>query len=356
MSKSILYLLFPLSIFASPTGEKVVHGSARIERQPQLLEVKQDSARAIVEWDSFSLAGDETARFIQPGKDSAILNRVVGGNLSEIYGRMEGNGHVFLVNPNGVLIGESGRIDCGGFVAAGLDMDQQSFIENAPLQFEKGNGTVINLGQIQGGAGKVFLIGADVQNPGQASGEQGVYIQIGESSSVIVRTSVAELEQGVDNPYALAMNLDGRKEASVVRKENGRVFLDEQVSAAPAFTLVDVPGVPFADGGLYVEETLYSLQQMWSVIPERLWYQRFAILVNDAKFQSAMNTYSAHPLLMGSDPVTGLGGSSYYYLQNTVIGDPIRISDDYQQFFDSPYWKAPDQLQKLNNLQNKALK
>lgn len=357
MSKSIFLLLFPLSLMAAPSGGKVVHGDAKVaQRGANLTEVRQESSKAVVEWDSFSLAADEIARFVQPSSSSATLNRVVGGNLSEIYGRMEGNGHIFLVNPNGVLIGETGRINCSGFIASGLDVDQQSFLSGKPLVLEDGMGTVVNQGKIDGRDGKVYLIGADVKNSGKAAATQGVYIQIGNSPNVVVRTSVSQLEQSGDNLYALAVNQDAVKEAPYVRKELGRVFLEERVSEAPAFTLVDVPNVPFANGGLYVGETLYSLQQLWSVIPERLWYQRFAILLNQSRFKAAVKGYAARPLLIESDPIMGFGTSSYYSLQNTVSGDPIGMSDDYVQFLNSPYWKTPDELLQLNNLQNKAFR
>lgn len=349
MSKSILLLLLPVAIFAGPSGEKVVHGTAKIERHgSHILEVTQGSARAIVEWDQFSLSGDEVARFVQPGADSAILNRVVGGNLSEIYGRMEGNGHVFLVNPHGVLIGETGKIDCNGFLATGLNVENQSFLTEGPLSFEEGTGTVINRGQINAGGGKVFLIGADVQNPGVATGDQGVYIQIG---NVVVRAKASDLAD-LENPYALAVKRVERKDAYFVRKEKGRVFLEEEVfSAAPKFGFVDVGPVPFSNGGLYVEETLNSLQQLGSVIPERLWYQRFAIFN-----KSVADKFPTHALFDDTYPTVSMGASRYYSLQNTVIGDPIRICDDYQEFLDSPYWKTPNGTEQLTNLQNKAKK
>jgi filamentous hemagglutinin family protein len=357
-SVSSLLVLFPFLVFAGPTGEKVVHGKAKVERPSNnLLEVTQEGPRAIVEWDQFSLGQDEVARFIQPNRDSAILNRVVGGNLSEIYGRMEANGHVFVVNPQGVLVGETGRIDCAGFVASGLNLGNESFIGGDTLTFDRGDGTVVNKGQIAAHGGKVYLIGADVRNEGVATADQGVFIQISnEASDVIVRTKAGMLENGVDNAFALAMNQDGMEDVTEMRIQNGRLFLGDEVSMAPAFQYVDVTGVPFANGGVYVEQTQNALQQLGSVIPERLWYQRFAILIDQNRFHATHKNLPGHANHFGLDAAVSVGESQYYFMQNTVSGDTIRINDDYQQFLDSPYWKNPIGMEKLTNLQNKVLK
>ncbi|HAF58520.1 MAG TPA: hypothetical protein DCL00_02930, partial [Opitutae bacterium] len=41
----------------------------------------------------------------QPNVDSAMLSRVIGDNLSEIYGTLNSNGQLYLINPNGILLG-----------------------------------------------------------------------------------------------------------------------------------------------------------------------------------------------------------------------------------------------------------
>ncbi len=52
----------------------------------------------------------EITRFIQNGADSAVLNRVTTGNSSEILGSLVSNGHVFLINPAGILVGRDGSV------------------------------------------------------------------------------------------------------------------------------------------------------------------------------------------------------------------------------------------------------
>src|SRR5438045_1623979 len=82
---------------ANPLGGIVVGGSAAIAGQgTPVLTINQASDRAIINWNSFSIGAGELTRFIQPGANSAVLNRVISGNPSAIYGTIQANGQVFL--------------------------------------------------------------------------------------------------------------------------------------------------------------------------------------------------------------------------------------------------------------------
>ena len=79
--------------------------------------VENNSQRSIVDWDSFSIGTGEVTTINQVTNDAAIMNRVTGGNISEIYGTLESNGQVYLINENGIMIGQDGLIDTNGFVS-----------------------------------------------------------------------------------------------------------------------------------------------------------------------------------------------------------------------------------------------
>src|SRR6185369_1444956 len=59
---------------------------------------------------------------------SAILNRVIGANPSDILGRLESNGRVFLVNPNGIVFGGASVVDVAGLIASTRDISNADFI------------------------------------------------------------------------------------------------------------------------------------------------------------------------------------------------------------------------------------
>ena len=89
---------------ALPTGESVVAGDVTVTRPTsQSMQINQATQKGIVNWNSFSIGSSEHVNISQLNSTSVLLNRVVGNNPSEIFGRLTANGQVFLVNPNGVL-------------------------------------------------------------------------------------------------------------------------------------------------------------------------------------------------------------------------------------------------------------
>ena len=114
---------------ANPTGGQVVAGSATIASgAPGTLNIFQQSSRAIVNWSGFSIAANETVNFVQPSASSVILNRVLGNDPSAIFGRLNANGTVMLVNPNGIVFGAGSRVDVGGLVASTANISDNDFM------------------------------------------------------------------------------------------------------------------------------------------------------------------------------------------------------------------------------------
>src|SRR5579872_6286884 len=107
-------------LFATlPQGEVVKAGEAAFHRESSLLNMTV-SDRAIIEWKSFSIGAGEEACFLQPSASSVVLNQVMGNLRSEILGRLQANGKVFLVNPHGVIIGQDALINTAAFLASTL--------------------------------------------------------------------------------------------------------------------------------------------------------------------------------------------------------------------------------------------
>ncbi len=235
---------------ANPTGGAVVAGAAEISGGAGTLTIQQATARAILHWDDFSIGAGELVRFVQPDAASATLNRVLGGNASSLLGSLEANGQVFLINPNGVLIGREARVDAAGFLASTLNVANEQFLAGGEMVFA-GDSTaaVQNLGAIDVQGGDIFLIARKVENRGTLSAESGtvglaagsevlittggdqrVFVRAGTLPGDVVNTgemaaATAELKAAGGNPYALAINNTGVVRANGTATRDGQIWL-----------------------------------------------------------------------------------------------------------------------------------
>ena len=110
---------FPAYIFALPQGGQVVAGQADITTpNAQNMQINQATQMAIINWQRFSIAAPEAVNFAQPNAAAIALNRVVGVDPSLIYGSLSANGNIWVINPNGLLVGATGKINVNSFTAS----------------------------------------------------------------------------------------------------------------------------------------------------------------------------------------------------------------------------------------------
>jgi filamentous hemagglutinin family protein len=253
LALAVACALGPAPLMANPSGPQVVSGSVSINAAPGVTTINQSSHRAIVNWQSFSIQPGETTRFNQPSSSAAILNRVVGGNPSQLLGNLSANGQVYLINPNGVLVGAGATIHTGAFVASTRDVSNIQFMQGGPLDFTGTSGAAItNLGSIHAAQGDVQLIAFTVDNQGNLGAPRGtaglssgthVLFAPADSQRILVRPeavnsggSVAnsgvisaaqvELKAAGGNPYALAVNAGGSISAISIDNVGGRIMLN----------------------------------------------------------------------------------------------------------------------------------
>ena len=113
------YVFLPTSMaWANPAGEQVVGGAATFHRQGNNLTVNQTTDRLAVNWQDFSIAAGERTHFSMPSAASVALNRVLGGNPSQIYGTLSSNGNIILVNNAGIFVGPGGVVNAASFVGS----------------------------------------------------------------------------------------------------------------------------------------------------------------------------------------------------------------------------------------------
>ncbi|MDR1577198.1 MAG: filamentous hemagglutinin N-terminal domain-containing protein, partial [Deltaproteobacteria bacterium] len=116
----VLALINPLPAMAAPYGGQVISGQAAIAQSGSVTNINQQTQKAAINWQGFSIGAKETVNFNQPSAQSLTLNRVIGNEKSLINGALNANGQVFLVNSNGVLFGKGASVNVKGLVASTL--------------------------------------------------------------------------------------------------------------------------------------------------------------------------------------------------------------------------------------------
>jgi len=176
-------LAWPLAAWAEPQGGVVKQGDATISVGGSQTTIDQRSGKAIIDWQKFGLDAHESAVFNQPGSNAIALNRVTGGDPSNILGAIRANGQVWLVNRNGVMFGKSATVDVHGLVATTADIPNASFMAddfNFSLPATDPAAAVVNEGTISfGERGLTALVGSNARNAGTIVGRLGSVVIAG---------------------------------------------------------------------------------------------------------------------------------------------------------------------------------
>ena len=97
--------------------------------QGNQMNLHQTTQNAIVTWDSFSIGANATVTIRGDHNNFNMLNYVTGSESSQIYGKLNSyvgdkqGGNIYLVNPNGVQIGNSAEINVGSLHIANKKID-----------------------------------------------------------------------------------------------------------------------------------------------------------------------------------------------------------------------------------------
>ena len=246
---------------ALPTGGQVTNGSGRLAQHGDTLTVTQQSQILSLNWLTFNIGSQSTVDFVQPDASAVAVNRIADTNGSQIFGHLDANGQVFLINPNGVLFGQGAQVNVGGLVASTLNVDD-SALGSGSLSFSgAGKGKITNLGTINvTGGGYVALLGNQVSNQGAIHAQLGSVALAGGSAvtlnfdgdklvSVRVDQSVLDalaqngqlieadggnvwMTAGArDSLLASAVNNAGTIDAQTVQNQNGHIVLTAGMDA-----------------------------------------------------------------------------------------------------------------------------
>lgn len=211
IGKKVLYAAISAALVsggvsANPTGAQIANGSVSIETSGAAMNIT-NSPNAIINWQGFSIGAGEITRFMQESSGSAVLNRVIGGSVSEILGQLQSNGRVFLINPNGLVIGGGASIDTAGFVGSTLNITDDDFLSGR-FHFQGDGGKIVNRGYIKASDnGEVVLIAPDVENNGVIETDNGEIILAAGREVILTSLDHEHISFRVQAPGDRVLNL-----------------------------------------------------------------------------------------------------------------------------------------------------
>lgn len=169
------------SVFAMPTGGKVVDGDVAgiVNGTVASGGTINVNSNALIDWTNFGIGKGETLNF-QFGQDYLnVINHVTGSEMSQLLGTLNAkNGNVYLINPNGILVGGGARIDAGSLILSTLNAtdDQLKSALNGGL-------TNLDLTSKAGSKGITIENGANIQ-VGPFLGLLGNKVQIADNVTI----------------------------------------------------------------------------------------------------------------------------------------------------------------------------
>ncbi len=258
----LLLFLFTQGLWANPSAPISKQGADVTGIGSATVTVTATSSTAVITWPNFSVNSGETVEFTSSIPSSTpyyVFNQVSGGPASQINGSIHStdNGNIYLVNPAGIIVGPTGTIATGAFVASTLDL-VGTFNPTAQMEFNVTSSTPIaqrvitNQGNITSFTGDVTIIGYRIVNSGQigaaltAAEAVGVDIVLQPASTdkVFIQTSSATtaantiglnqggtiqgqavVMKGDGHAYELAINLTGVVKTTLCTANNGQVII-----------------------------------------------------------------------------------------------------------------------------------
>lgn len=257
-----------------PTGGQIVYGAGVITSGQNVMDVTTATRNAIIRWDTFNLGPKATLNFKMPDNTSSVLNRVVGGGASYINGILNSNGHVYIVNQNGIYFGAGSQVNVGSLTATTLDnlanknietIYQNGILSNKTepvFSFADAVGVIdvakgANINTANGG--RVMLLAPDVTNSGIIKTPEGqtilaagktIYLStldkfaglLVEVSSGGTATNLGQIvaDHGNASLIGLAVNQQGTISASTSVRANGSIFLKaEQIGSKSGETNIN---------------------------------------------------------------------------------------------------------------------
>lgn len=219
-------------------------GSTMTQPDARTMHINQTTDKAIINWRGYSIEANETVKYFQPGSGSISLNRVTGADPSLIYGQISANGQVWVINPNGLLIGQNAKVNVGGFLGSTLNVSDKDFLSGnynfkatgSPLSAISNDG---NIHAADGGY--VVFVSPNISNSGNITANRG---SVNMASGDDVTLTFAN--NGLIN---LVINKETAKDAlgidnsGTITADGGQIIISAKVASDALKTVVNNTGV-----------------------------------------------------------------------------------------------------------------
>jgi filamentous hemagglutinin len=187
----------------------------------------------------FDILNGHTVNCVQGGANNNALFKVNSLDGTQIYGKFNSDGNIYLQDIRGIFIGPNGEFNANQSVLSTLNIDNgdwQDFITGIAdqLPFARGSGDPISSVENEGAITaltNVYLVGSSVINRGTVTASDLVVMAAGENvylkqngSNVVVEVSVS---QGYTRPYDRVVDNGGSQGtgAGTITANDGKVIL-----------------------------------------------------------------------------------------------------------------------------------
>lgn len=155
--------------------------------------------KAVLTWQAFgsgtnTIGAADTLNYVLPSSTSSVLNIVAGGTSTVIDGYLNSNGNVFILNPQGVLVGGGARFELNKLVISTSDnpaFASYFFQQNGELPSQKG--LVAAAGDVSVNGGAVFAVTENITINAKNVDVKGLIAQSGLTVNADGNVSVGSL-------------------------------------------------------------------------------------------------------------------------------------------------------------------
>lgn len=272
----VLPLLLSVSphLLANPQGLAVQSGSATVVASGSILTVTAGN-NSRLNWQDFNIAAGETTIFREPSSSAIVWNSTAGQSPSQIFGSLQANGVVVLMNSSGFYFGPNACVKAAGLVVSTVPATPAESSGGAGWQFTgpPPTASIINYGRITTEPGGfAYLLAANLDNHGSISAPggdiglcaaqsvflserpdgRGLSAQVTLAAGSVNNHGTLAADAGTIFAAAQVVNQDGLIQANSVSTANGVVELyasDSLTLGANSVVRADGQATGYSSGG-----------------------------------------------------------------------------------------------------------